>query len=288
MDAVAAMHNDETIWQCIMHDFCSFKVKIAQPKDTFCRNKYNVTGHCNRVSCPLANSQYATVLEEEGVCYLYIKTVERAHSPKNLWEKVKLSRNYLQALEQISKNLEYWPDHMINRCKQRLTKIRQMLIRSRKLFMKESGVRLLPIKHKTEKREKIREAKAEIAAKVDLAIEKELLARLKQGVYGDIYNVSNKAFEKVLEQEKEDESETEFVEDFGEEGEDEDLDDFDEAELDGEEPEDEKVEEIEYEELGGGVKDMEDLAGPSRGPAKRRRRDAPKVELEYEEEFETR
>lgn len=274
------MHNDETIWHCINQDFCSFRKKVLTPKQNFCRNKHNVTGLCNRVSCPLANSQYCTVLEEEGVCFLYMKTVERAHSPKNLWEKVKLSKNYLQALEQIGKELEFWPDHMINRCKQRLTKMRQMLIRMRKLTMRE-GPRLVPIKKKTERRERTRELKAEAAAKVDLAIEKELLERLKQGTYGDIYNFPQKNFDSMLakesgemeeEAESEVEEETEFVEDFG--------DDDDEAESEGE------GEARQLVDLGDA--DIEDLEGmPS---AKRRRggKKGPSVELEYEEEMEAR
>lgn len=277
------MHNDETIWACINRDFCSFKVKLqAADKQNFCRNQYNVTGLCNRVSCPLANSQYATVIEEEGVCYLFMKTVERAHSPKNMWEKVKLSRNYLQALEQISKQMEYWPDHMINRAKQRLTKMRQMLIRMRKLSMKE-GARLVPIKKKTERREKTRELKAEAAAKVDLAIEKELLERLKQGTYGDIYNFPQKQFDSVVnknkeeEEEVEDESDLDFVEDL------------DEDELDGEMEDEDMVERAEtLEELGGSkVRDMEDLDAMAFG-ARKRRKAAPRVELEYEEEMEQR
>merc|ERR1712072_1279787 len=117
----------------------------------------------------------------------------------------------------ISKQMEYWPEHQINRCKQRLTKMRQMLIRMRKLSMKE-GARLVPIKKKTERREKGRELKAEAAAKVDLAIEKELLERLKQGTYGDIYNFPKKQFESMVdknaEEEEEDEQEMEFVEDL--------------------------------------------------------------------------
>jgi protein MAK16 len=130
------MQHDEIIWQVINNGFCSFKSKVAQER-TFCQNPYNVSGLCLRSACPLANSQYATIREEDGVCYLFIKTIERAHSPKELWEKIKLPASYTKALEMISELLEHYPKYLVHRNKQRLTKIHQMLIRMRRLQLKE-------------------------------------------------------------------------------------------------------------------------------------------------------
>jgi protein MAK16 len=146
------MQQDEIIWQVINHSFCSFKTKLAQ-ETTFCQNPYNVTGLCLRSACPLANSRYATIREEDGICYLYMKTIERAHTPKKLWEKIKvccfcvasvvliqipfqLPASYTKALEVVSTHLEYFPKYLVHRNKQRLTKIHQMIIRMRKLKLK--------------------------------------------------------------------------------------------------------------------------------------------------------
>ena len=204
------MQNDESIWTCIGHTgFCSFKVKTKQPPKIFCRNEHNVTGVCSKVTCPLANSNYATIIEKEGVCYLYIKTVERAHLPRDLWEKIKLDANFGEALRQVEENLEYWPAHQINRCKQRLTRIRQTLKQMRKIALKDQQLTLVPIKTKTVKRETAREAKAERAAQVEKSVQMELLERLRQGKFG-IYNYPFNQFNTAVDELNEDEVEQEL------------------------------------------------------------------------------
>jgi protein MAK16 len=227
------MQSDDLIWQVIGPAFCSFRYKNASTtgQQSFCRNEFNVTGLCNRSSCPLANSQYATIREHEGSCYLYLKTVERAHLPSRLWERIKLSRNYAKALDQISSELIYWPASIKNRCIQRLTRIMQYLKRMQKLELNADSQPILePRRSKRIRREKNRELAAEKAARIEQTIEQEVLERLRSGTYGDIYNFNQKAFENVLqqnyeleeeqEQELEEEEEREFVEDFGEDSED--------------------------------------------------------------------
>jgi len=219
-----------------------------------------------------------------GVCYLMMKTIERAHTPRKLWEKVKLSKQYTQALEQIDTHLTFWPKFLVHKNKQRLTKITQYLIRCRKLA-KQIRPELVTMPAKLEKREARREVKAEVAARLEASIESELLARLKSGTYNEIYNFPTKEYAKVLDanaeaddddeeeeaDEEDDVEDVEFVEGY------EDLDEEDDEEEDIEDFS--KLQEEPLAELGRGVKRK-----ASRRPPEDRKRSDARHEVEYEEE----
>ena len=215
------------------------KTQRTTKGQNFCRNEYNVTGLCNRQSCPLANSRYATVRSdpETGNLYLYMKTVERSHMPSKWWERIKLSSNYAKALAQVDERLIYWPKFLIHKCKQRLTRLTQVAIRTSKIAREEErlGEKIVPkLAPKIRRREATRERKAEAAAKVERAIERELLERLRSGAYGDRpLNVEEGIWKKVLR----------GLERQGEGARDEDLD---EGEQYDDEEDEEGVGEVEY------------------------------------------
>lgn len=304
--------SDEIIWQVLDQQFCAFKLSSTR-QQTFCKNEYNVSGVCDRKSCPLANARYATVRNVNGRLYLFVKTAERQHTPKKWWDKIRLSKQYSKALEQIDEQLIYWPDYLINKCKQRLTRLTQVAIAERRLALRENERQYVSKAPKVKKREASRERKALAAAKIEKAIEKELLERLKSGAYGDNpLNVDEKVWKKILhnvedeqgvEQEFESEDEDlEFIEDEDEEEEEdeeegevvpmEDLEkwlesDEDSEELSGSSDEDEESDSDSDGGSGaeGNKRKSDGKEGPKK-PSKKSKKSSgrPKVEIEYEHE----
>lgn len=178
------MQDDQAIWNAIGEKgmFCSFR--MATETESLCKNANNVTGYCNRSSCPLANSKYATVREFKGRLYLMMKEPERAHKPGILYEKVELSQDYDAAAKQISAELKRWKPWIVHKCKQRLTKLAEYL--ERKEHLEEMG-RPAYIKknRKMERQDRAREKKAATAAKIEKAVQEEVLERYRAGIYGD-------------------------------------------------------------------------------------------------------
>ncbi|RLV95646.1 Protein MAK16 [Spathaspora sp. JA1] len=291
--------SDEVIWQVINQQFCAFKLKTDKGQN-FCRNEYNVSGLCSRQSCPLANARYATVKNIGGKLYLYMKTAERAHMPNRWWERIRLSKNYNKALGQIDEHLQYWQKFLIHKCKQRLTRLTQVAITERRLALQDEERHYVGVKHKVKRREENRERKALAAAKIEKAIEKELLDRLKSGAYGDKpLNVDENIWKKVLGKVDEVEQEEEFddEEDFDLESGEEDESDYGEVEYVEDDGDDElvDVEDLERwleessdeeseEESDEESDEEESKKRKSTSSDKNKKKRRPRVEIEYEEE----
>src|SRR5271170_1738187 len=181
----------------------------------------------------------------------------------------------------------YYPTFLKHKCKQRLTKLTQYLIRSRRLMLAPGPRVTTRMAPKRARREETRERKALAAARLEKQIEKELVNRLKSGNYTeDMLNINEEIWKKVLDQraraergepeeeeEEEIEGEVEFVSD--EEGlvsGDEEFDDWLGEQNEFEESEGEEVE-------VGGMRKL--LVDGDNG-----KRKLVRVEIEYEEERE--
>jgi protein MAK16 len=223
------------LWEILLETNCAFRVK-AVDRD-FCRSVDSTTGLCDRRSCPLANSQYATTRLISGKIYLSMKTAERAHLPAKMWQRIELPEDPEAAMAIIDRELQYWGDWLIDKVKIRYTRFVETLQNMRRL-RRSRRVKPRPIKKRVERRNASREERALSVAHIEDGVKKELLARLRAGVYGTHYlteHESNEALDDI-------EDAVEFVDDI------EDVMEFiDESDLedDGKPEEEEEQAEVE-------------------------------------------
>ena len=223
-----------------------------------------------------------------------MKTAERAHTPKELWESIKIDPSYNKALEQIDNELKYWPNFLKHKCKQRFTRLRQILIKRKKMKL-EGRAEYKVVSHKAEKREKTRLVKAEKSAVIENHIVDGLLKNLKEGKYDDIYNINHNVFNSILEKEKVvEQQEEDFNEEDYDKGYIEDFSDEDLENEDGDEVEDneDNINDNEDDEKsdGGEIDDIfkskeaksKDNSKKNKKTGKKRKR----INIEYEKEYE--
>ena len=217
-----------------------------------------------------------------------MKTAERAHTPKELWESIKLDPSYNKALEQIDSELQYWPNFLKHKCKQRFTRLRQILIKRRKMKL-EGRAEYKVVSHKAEKREKTRLVKAEKSAVIENHIVDGLMKNLKDGKYDPIYNIDHQAFNAMLEKEQaisenpleedfnEEDYDKGYIEDFSDEEKEEDNEDNEENDI-------EQSEKSDNEDLDDIFKTSNDKKKDTSKKDKKigKKRKRPKIEYEKE------
>ena len=222
-----------------------------------------------------------------------MKTAERAHTPKDLWESVKLDPSYNKALEQIDTELQYWPKFLVHKCKQRFTRLRQILVKRRKMKL-EGSAEYRVVSHKAERREVKRLTKITKSAMIENQVRNGLLENIKNKKYNDIYNINQEEFEKVLETEKDQELEDEefneedydpgYINDFSdEEGEDED----DNAQEESEGVNDDEIDDIfnpKNKDENKSDNSDEDINKNNKNKNISKKRKRPKYEIEIERE----
>ena len=176
---------DESIWNMIggKGKFCTFK--LTTDTEVLCKNENNVTGMCEMFSCPLANSKYATVREIKGRLYLFKKEPERVNMPIKSYEKILLDAEYDKALVEIEKNMEFWDPVLIHKCKQKLGKLTQYLIRKYELMTQEDKTVLVARRKQAVKIARGRSRKILDRMNIEDEIRDELELRLEEGLFGE-------------------------------------------------------------------------------------------------------
>lgn len=89
----------------------------------------NASFLCKRTLCPLINISYASLTELNGNIYLWIKNSNKSTTNDCLWNRYKLSDNYLIAKEQLEIILYKWPLYFFYFLKIKLRAIFHQLIK---------------------------------------------------------------------------------------------------------------------------------------------------------------
>ena len=215
----------------------------------------------------------------------------------------------------IDEKLMFWSKFYTHKCKQRLTRLTQVAIRTRRIAKEELrlGEKLVPkLASKVQRREETRERKAESAAKVERAVERELIERLRSGAYGDRpINVEEGVWKKVLrgleraekgeevheEEESEDEvereAEVEYVSDLEESEGEEEMEDFDdwlggesvdESDEDDDEDDSDESEDSEDSDESASADEKPGAKRKRQGPQPKAKKRPARMEIEYETE----
>lgn len=133
-----------------------------------------------------------------------VKTPERVHFPNKAWERFDLPdmANLSLVEKEMDKIIKYFPEEMKEAAHQRLLIYDKLVKRIDRINNSDNQEEITPVKTKEMRREKNREKHAVKAANLEMNIEKELLSRAMEGVFGDheILNIDRNLFKQKVDE----------------------------------------------------------------------------------------